>query len=1265
MANVDSLDIRVTSSATNATKALDSLLNTLNNLKSGVTKNNAAYDQLSKNLNNVAKSSGNATKSLTSTIAKLGITSGTVIGVVKSIRSLIDLSAEYTENLNLFSVSLGEYAQEAFEYAQQVQEIMAIDPSTWTRYQGVFMTLASGFGVATDKAYQMSTQLTQLGYDISSFFNLPIEEAMLKLQSGLSGELEPLRRIGYDLSVARLQQEAYNLGIEKSVSAMTQAEKAQLRYYAIMTQVTTVQGDMARTLEQPANQLRIFEANLQMAARAIGNIFIPALNAILPIGIAIVQVFTDIMNAIAALFGFEVVMPEYDTVGSIETGTGGIADNLDDANSSAKKLKNNLLGIDELNIISQDSGSSGIGDIAGGGSGLDIPLPEYDFLGDAMNERIAAIGTVIAGWRLADLIADLFGLDSSLLTLGDRLSVIAGLALTVGGGILYAQGAFDALENGVDWDNLLKMLTGIAGIGTGLYMVFKPFLGGTLSSVIGWFSAAAGAIGVLAISLRDIDENGMNVQNLVGSIGGLATAVITLNQGAKNLKTYLTNLKKPLQVFGKTLDTNVLAKMTDMIAPAAQVAGSLAIFSASFEDVIENGYSVENVLGMIAGGLGAIQGAVVLVNTAMSISPLFGGITLAVTLIGGLVSILSAVGNAMDDMAAKSEVDAERQAVWNQKMEEAKIAAENATTAVSNYQTSLTDLETMVSEMAAAQKLADEIYAIYDNTNRTNAETEIMQAKIEVLNGMNIDGLKLEYDELTGKMNLSRDAVQELMDKQLEMALQEKIIQQVADMYLQIEENARNAASVQQDIEDKLAEAATYVNENGKIAPWDRDNFEKSMADAETLYGQLQEIKNSTSTLSEGIDSYETMLSEAQSGTTSLKDSLLASFETVPEEMGQLGSDSAEGYVTAVKDGMSDEQWTTVANSLPEQMRSELGINSPSTVMYAIGQDTIAGLNNGINETASGTLMPTITTLAQNIMTWFNQAFMGGGMSTDGQSTGGFVGIAQTMMTSFTQAISNALPTVQTTINQWVTTVLNTFKGNSKSGINEQVFKGYATEITNSFLKEIQAQAPDIVLEFKNLATDIGTEFTSVASYDTWKGYGQDIVQGAIDGVNAKAPSLISAVRKLAADVNAAFNVSLDIGSPSKVFEESGMWIVEGLTRGITDNQEQALNAVRNMGNLMVDTSKSIAQTDYSSVGVNSNGSYDYMNNAAVEENGFEQAMVNFYNNYMMPQMTQLVDNTQRQADKNESVTVQIGNQEVANAVKQQQRANGYSFIRG
>ena len=327
-------------------------------------------------------------------IGSLKAVGNVIIGLIKNVNT-------YIEDVNLFQASMGEYADAAGRYADKVAEVMGIDPATWMRNQGVFMTLATGFGVAGDRAYIMSQQLTQLGYDLSSFFNLDVDDAMQKLQSGLSGELEPLRRLGYDLSQARLQAIAFSLGIDKAYSSMTQAEKSQLRYYAIMTQVTTAQGDMARTLEAPANQIRIFSAQVTQAARALGSALIPMLNKILPYAIAAAKAIRILAASIASLFGFE--LPEVDYSGIAGT-TGAVDDltnSLDGAGGSAKKLKSYLMGFDELNVIDPNSGSGGGG---GGGIGgitgddFDFDLPHYDFLGDAITTQVDKI---MAKWKPA------------------------------------------------------------------------------------------------------------------------------------------------------------------------------------------------------------------------------------------------------------------------------------------------------------------------------------------------------------------------------------------------------------------------------------------------------------------------------------------------------------------------------------------------------------------------------------------------------------------------------------------------------------------------------------------------------------------------------------------------------------------------------------------------------------------------------------------------------------------------------------------------
>lgn len=438
--------------------------------------------------------------------------------VVSMIGSAITLSNTYQEDLNLFTVSMGEYVEAAEEYAEIVSEAMGIDPADWMRNQGIFNTLLEGFGAVSDRAYKMSKNLTQLGYDISSFYNISSEDAMLKLQSGISGELEPLRRLGYDLSQARLQQTAYTLGINESVSAMTQAEKAELRYYAIMTQVTTAQGDMARSLDAPANQLRILQAQFTMCARAIGNIFIPMLNAILPVAIAVLKNIREIASAIASLFGFELTEIDYSGLNNVASSAGGISDELDNASSATKELKKYLAGFDELNVMPSNSSGSGSGlSDSGSGGGFDFELPEYDFLDDAINKKvdslketlegllpiIISVGLGFAAWKVAKLVSNIGDLSYVLIDVWMALQKFKsgiGWAMTIGGGFLYIYNIVDALANGLDWDNLIQQVIGLGGAFSGLLLIGHP-LAAAITMIVG-------GIGFLVEGLKELIDTG-------------------------------------------------------------------------------------------------------------------------------------------------------------------------------------------------------------------------------------------------------------------------------------------------------------------------------------------------------------------------------------------------------------------------------------------------------------------------------------------------------------------------------------------------------------------------------------------------------------------------------------------------------------------------------------------------------------------------------------------------------------------------------------
>ena len=199
---------------------------------------------------------------------------------------------------------------------------------------------------------------------------------MQKLESGIAGEIEPMRRLGYAIDEATLKQVALAHGISLSVNSMTQGQKSQLRYIAIMEQSKNSMGDLARTVQTPANAMRIMHQQLNQLTRALGNLFIPIIEKVLPYLQVFTELLTDAVQRLAQLMGF--TLPKIDYSG-MQDGLSGVGDDADDTTNSLKKLKNAVLGIDELNVLDKQNTTSGSNDL-----GLD--MPEYDFLA-GLNQR--------------------------------------------------------------------------------------------------------------------------------------------------------------------------------------------------------------------------------------------------------------------------------------------------------------------------------------------------------------------------------------------------------------------------------------------------------------------------------------------------------------------------------------------------------------------------------------------------------------------------------------------------------------------------------------------------------------------------------------------------------------------------------------------------------------------------------------------------------------------------------------------------------------
>lgn len=327
---------------------------------------------------------------------------------------------DFYEATDLFHNAMGNLSGEADTLISKMQGLLGVDPTKAMTYMATIQSLGTSFGLTSDKAYILSKNLTQLAYDEGSYWNKDVAETFTAMSSAISGEIEPIRRLGIDLTQARLQQELLALGFNKQVSSLSQADKAVLRYIAIMKQTANVQGNLAQTIQSPANQIKILKAQLDMLAKSVGSLLYPALKSILPPLIAAVQLIREFVEWVAKLMGVKVVFTDFTKSAD---SVGGIGDAMDDTADSTKKaakaLKDYTMGFDELNIIDPTQGSSGSGSGASAGNILgDVDLSGYDmfknYVGtsiDEIKEKVKKLLPIIAGvaagfaaWKIADFL---------------------------------------------------------------------------------------------------------------------------------------------------------------------------------------------------------------------------------------------------------------------------------------------------------------------------------------------------------------------------------------------------------------------------------------------------------------------------------------------------------------------------------------------------------------------------------------------------------------------------------------------------------------------------------------------------------------------------------------------------------------------------------------------------------------------------------------------------------------------------------------------
>lgn len=553
-----------------------------------------------KNLNSESKNLQKNLHSLGDEI-KYAFNSSVIIGFARLLKNVTNTminagkaQTEYIENLHLLQVAYGETNSSGEKLVKSMADLSGLDISQLTKSLGKYRQLSNALGIASDSANILSENLLKMQNDIASLYNLDTADVSKKLMSALTGETEAIKILGADITTISLQQKAYNLGIQDSVTNMSQAEKTILRYLIVQDQLASSQGDFANTINSVANQTKIWNAQLDILGRQLGSIFNAILKPMLPILNGILMAINTIIGTLLGLLGIKT------NVSSISDDFLTLGTNISNAGKAGKEANKSLRGFDKLNVIKTPTSSStgGAGGIGGGvNSKLLAQLKEYNDMLAETNNKATKIRDKILGW---------FGFTKD------------------------ANGEFKFSGKLID-----KIKLGVLGVGVAFSFIYPVYK--VLKNVFGLFKGkklkeTGQELGKIGESTNIIKDG---FSDMLKSFGK-ATEIIAILGG---LALVIKEITKLIDTFAKSG-----LKVSDVFKLVASVLGSVAV-AFTIMALAAKKMDLKSALGAIAilGGLALVLNQVNDLIATMAQNNLMAGDVTA-TLVGIMSSLLLLMG---------------------------------------------------------------------------------------------------------------------------------------------------------------------------------------------------------------------------------------------------------------------------------------------------------------------------------------------------------------------------------------------------------------------------------------------------------------------------------------------------------------------------------------------------------------------------------------------------------------------------------------------
>ena len=760
-------------------KDYEKKLQSIYSLLSGIEKSQKVLDKSVKNVKELKEETNKTGKNIDkmtdqfNTVFNLKAMSTflkNATGFFQKLTNMTQKSVSYVENINLLEVAYQNANEEIAESSKRIEDfvdkmagVYGLDESDLSRKLGIFKQLANAMKLPTEQAENLSELMVKMTNDIASLYNLPLDRASNALQSALAGQVRPIRSAtGADITEKTLQNTVDALGLDRSISQLSYVEKRLVMVISLTEQLKKSQGDYGRTIESASNQIRIMQEQWERLSRAVGNVFYPILERILPYLNAVLMVLTEIFTMISSLLGFKMPKFDYSGLTAMDDATLDLIDGMNEAGESADNLKSKMSGLrsfDKLNVISTPSSS---GASVGVGEGIDPKIM------DAFNLAFGKYDDMMDKVRLkANYIKE---------------SIMKWLGFTKD---------INALTGEVSWS--------YGGIGKTLENMFKSFnkLNGVVKIFVGY------RLYSLIKNLFTISGKMVNViKKIIPLTSTLSSYFLKLYKNTGNLNGSITATIKD----NKQLITGINGVKLAIEGVLLAMSG-FTLISSSIKSMKENGMSLINVIELIGGVLLTVMGTMsAMIPIVTALGATFDATWATATL--GLSLVVSAVVGIIAYFSQAKDKTDEYKKAMDDLTESAKGYADTGFATINHVQELTKELNTLVDANGNVKKSDEERvnyiltkvneaygteYALIDGKITKNGEEmssndqliksidEVMQKKkAEAI----LNAYQDVYNEALRQNNIILEEANKLSGKKGELTKKEKEkLQQLKEQY--------------------------------------------------------------------------------------------------------------------------------------------------------------------------------------------------------------------------------------------------------------------------------------------------------------------------------------------------------------------------------------------------------------------------------------------------------------------------------------------------